>query len=303
MKAIYIQPQVERALQAGAPVVALESTVISHGFPYPENLETALAVEQAIREEGAIPATIAVLKGQVMVGLDRSQLEHFSHAKGIRKCSRRDLPITIGLGLDGATTVAGTMIVAHEAGIPIFSTGGIGGVHRGHPFDVSTDLEELARTEVIVVCAGAKAILDLPLTLERLETLGVPVLGYGTDEFPAFYSRSSGLPVDVRVDEPHEVARIARARQIAGIQGGLLVTVPVPLEDEWPAAEAEKVIAEATRQADELGVRGKALTPFLLARISELTGGRSQRANVSLLINNARVAAQIAVALASSRGE
>ena len=301
MKTLHISPEVEHALRAGTPVVALESTLISHGFSYPENLEIALAIEQAVREEDAIPATVAILEGEVTVGLDRNQIEYLAKAEGVRKCSRRDLPIAIGLGLDGATTVAGTMIVAHLAGIPVFATGGIGGVHRGHPFDVSTDLEELARTEVIVVCAGAKAILDLPLTLERLETLGVPVVGYGTDEFPAFYSRSSGLPVDVRVDEPHEVARIARARRIAGIKAGLLVTVPVPWEDEWPAEEAEKAVAEATRQADELGVRGKALTPFLLARISELTQGRSQRANVGLLINNARVAARIARELADSQ--
>ena len=301
MTAIYVQPKVERALRAGTPVVALESTLISHGFPYPDNLKTALAIEETVREGGATPATIAILKGQVTVGLDRSQLEYLAQAEGVRKCSRRDLPIAIGLGLDGATTVAGTMIVAREAGIPVFATGGIGGVHRGHPFDVSTDLEELSRTDVVVVCAGAKAILDLPLTLERLETLGVPVIGYGVDEFPAFYSRSSGLPVDVRVDGPHEVARIACARRVAGIRGGLLVAVPVPLEDEWPAEEAERVIAQATRLADELGIKGKALTPFLLARISELTGGRSQGANVSLLVNNARVAARISCALVDSR--
>lgn len=300
MEVLRIRSEVERALGVGAPVVALESTVICHGLPYPENLETALAVEEAVREEGAVPATIAVLRGQVTVGLDGPQLQYLSQAQGVRKCSRRDLPVAIGLGLDGATTVAGTMIVAHQAGIPVFATGGIGGVHRGHPFDVSADLEELARTEVVVVCSGAKAILDLPLTLERLETLGVPVIGYGTDEFPAFYSRSSGLPVDVRADGPREVASIARARRVMGTGGALLVTVPVPLEDEWPAEEAEEAIAAATRQADESDIRGKALTPFLLARITELTSGRSQRANVSLLINNARVAARIARALTGS---
>ena len=301
MKQAAIRADVDQALRMGLPVVALESSLISHGLPFPRNLETALAMQEAVRSEGATPATIAVLRGQVTVGLDYSQLEHLSKAKGVRKCSRRDLPIVVGMQLDGATTVAGTMVVARRVGIRVFATGGIGGVHRGHPFDVSADLQELARTGVIVVCSGAKMILDLPLTLERLETLGVPVVGYGTDEFPAFYSRGGGLPVDVRVDSPEEVAAIAGARATTGLTGGVLVVVPVPEEDELPVDEAENAIEEATRQADESNVAGKALTPFLLARVSELTGGRSIRANVSLLVNNARVAAAIARAMADSR--
>lgn len=289
-------PEVRAALETGGPVVALESTLITHGFPYPANVETALAMEHAIRDEGGVPATIAVLDGQITVGLNAEQIERLAALgqAGVRKCSRRDLPVVVGLRQHGATTVAGTMIVAHMAGIEVFATGGIGGVHRGHPEDVSADLIELGRTPITVVCAGAKSILDLPLTLEVLETQGVPVLGYGTDTLPAFYSRSSGLPVDQRVDTPEQVAAIVAARRKLGLQHGTLVTVPVPEEDALPADEAERAIAEATRLADKAGIHGKAVTPFVLAKVLELTGGRSQRANIAALVNNARVAAQIA---------
>ncbi len=281
------------------PIVALESTVISHGLPYPANLETAKRLEQVVREAGAEPRTIAVLKGKVKVGLTDEELEYLARAKGVRKISRRDLPISVGLGQDGATTVAGTMYLAARAGIAVFATGGIGGVHRGHPFDVSADLQELARTPVVVVCAGAKAILDLPATLEVLETMGVPVLGYRTDEFPAFYSRESGLPVDQRVESPEEVAAVYHAQRALGLPTGMLVTVPAPEEAEVPCEEIEPAIGQAVAEADEGGIKGKALTPFLLARISELTGGRSLRANLALLENNARVAAEIAKAIAA----
>lgn len=278
-------------------MVALESTLITHGLPRPKNLEVARALEATIRESEAVPATVAILGGQITVGLTEEQLVHLAEAEDVRKCSRRDLPIVVGRGEDGATTVAGTMMAAHMAGIRVFATGGIGGVHRGHPFDVSADLLELGRTPVTVVCAGAKAILDLPLTLEVLETQGVPVVGYGTNEFPAFYSRSSGLPVDVRCDTPEEVAAIVRARDALKLPGGILVAVPVPTEDELPASEAEDAIVRALAEAEAQGITGKAVTPFLLARVSGLTGEASLRANVALLLNNARVASAIAVAL------
>jgi len=292
-----LHDQVGEALAAGQPVVALESTLITHGLPYPDNLAAARAIEAAVRQAGAVPATIAILHGQITVGLDDPQLEYLATARNVRKCSRRDLGIAVARSLDGATTVAGTMIVAAMAGIQVFATGGIGGVHRGHPFDISADLQELGRTPVAVVCAGAKSLLDLPLTLEQLETRGVPVIGYGTDELPAFYSRSSGLPVDVRADTPEEVAAIVRARRALGLQGGELVTVPVPAADELPRAEAEAAIAQATQLADQAGVTGAAVTPFVLAQIASLTNGRSKRANIALLLNNAGVAARIAQAL------
>jgi len=281
------------------PTVALESTVISHGLPYPANLKTARRMERAVREAGAEPRTIAVLKGEVKVGLTWEELEYLARAKDVRKLSRRDLPIAVGLRQDGATTVAGTMYLAARAGIAVFATGGIGGVHRGHPFDVSADLQELARTPVVVVCAGAKAILDLPATLEVLETMGVPVLGYETDEFPAFYSRRSGLPVDQQVKSPEEVAEVYLAQRALGLPTGMLVTVPVPEEAEVPREEVEPAIERAVAEADEKGIKGKALTPFLLARISDLTGERSLKANLALLENNARVAARIALAINS----
>lgn len=289
--------EVQSALAAGRPVVALESTLITHGLPRPQNLEVARALEMAVRQADAVPATIAILGGGITVGLSDEQLAYLAEAEDVRKCSCRDLPIAVARGEDGATTVAGTMWVAHMAGIRVFATGGIGGVRRGHPFDVSADLTELGRTPVTVVCAGAKAILDLPLTLEVLETQGVPVIGYGTDEFPAFYTRSSGLPVDVRCDTPQEVAAIVRARDALGLPGGVLVTVPVPADDELPAAEAESAITRALAEAEAQGVTGKAVTPFLLARVSQLTGQASLRANVALLLNNARMASAIAIAL------
>ena len=292
-----VTPTVQEALEKSRPVVALESTVISHGLPYPTNLEVAQEMERVIRTEGATPATIAVLDGHVHVGLEMAHLERLAQGSEVHKVSRRDLSLVVGLGLDGATTVAATMYIAHQAGIELFATGGIGGVHRGHPFDVSTDLTELGRTPVTVVCAGAKAILDLSLTREVLETQGVPVIGYGSDEMAAFYSRSSGLPADARVDTPQEVARIILARRNLGLQSGMLVTVPVPLEDEIPFAQIEGAIDQATRAAETAGIVGAALTPFVLARLAEFTEGRSVRTNISLLCNNARIAARIAVAL------
>jgi pseudouridine-5'-phosphate glycosidase len=291
--------EVRQARAKGAPVVALESTLITHGLPYPVNVETARALEQEVRAAGAVPATIALLAGRIQVGLNDDQLLYLGRASTVRKCSRRDLAIAVARKQDGATTVAGTMLLAHRAGISVFATGGIGGVHRGHPFDISADIDELGRSPVTVVCAGAKAILDLPLTLEALETRGVPVVGYGTDDFPAFYSRSSGLPVDVRCDTPGEIADIMAARRALDLPAGLLVTVPVPADHELPAAEAERAIAQALQEADDQGIHGKNVTPFLLARVSVLTGERSRVANVALLRQNARVAGQIAVAAAT----
>ncbi len=290
-------PEVENALNEGKAIVALESTLITHGFPSPENVEVARKIEETVRNVGAIPATIAVLDGKITVGLTNDQLDYLGTAKNVRKCSRRDLPIAIARKEDGATTVAGTMIVAHRAGIQIFCTGGIGGVHRGHSYDESADLMELARTPMTVVCAGVKAILDLPITIEVLETRGVPIIGYQTDELPAFYSRQSGLPVDVRVETPREVVDIIRARQTLNLKTGSLVAVPVPEVDEWPAKAAQIVIDQALADAEAQGISGKAVTPFLLERVSDLSGARSKRANIALLLNNARVAAQIAQAL------
>jgi pseudouridylate synthase len=300
---LHPSPEVTAALQAGRAVVALESTLITHGLPYPINVETALAMESAVRAAGAIPATIAILGGRITVGLTRPEIEHLATrpAGAVRKCSRRDLPIAVARREDAATTVAGTMIIAHAAGIRVFATGGIGGVHRGAPFDVSADLLELGRTPVAVVCAGAKAILDLPLTLEVLETQGVPVIGLGTDTLPAFYSRSSGLPVDVTVATPAEVAAIIQAAAQLGARHGLLVTVPVPAADALAPELVEGAINHAIAEAEQQGVAGKRLTPFLLGRVAELTGGASRRANTALLINNARVGGEIAVALAGLR--
>jgi len=288
--------------------VALESTVISHGLPYPHNLRLALRLEEIVREGGAEPATVGIIAGEIIVGLSHAQIEHLATAQGVRKVSRRDLPIVVARKLDGATTVATTAWAAHRAGIQVFATGGIGGVHRStlHPpisnllsTDISADLPELAQTPIIVVCAGAKAILDLPATLEWLETHGVTVVGYGTDCFPAFYNRSSGLPVDARADSPEEVAALFRAQRALGLPCGMLVTVPVPEEYELPTNQMEAAIAQALGAAEAQGIKGKALTPFLLARISELTGEASLRANLALLENNAKVAARIAMALNS----
>lgn len=291
--------EVSAALKQQRAVVALESTLITHGLPYPANRDIALEMEQAVRDNGAVPATIAILNGAMTVGLSPAEIEKLAQTPpgAVRKCSRRDIPIAVGLGETAGTTVAGTMIIAHKAGITVFATGGIGGVHRGHPFDVSADLIELGRTPVTVVCAGAKSILDLPLTLEVLETQGVPVVGMGTATLPAFYSRSSSLPVDVYVDTPQQAAQIIRAAHDLNAQHGLIVAVPVPESEELPAASAEAAIEQATREADERGIHGKAVTPFVLSRVVELTGGKSMEANRALLVNNARVGAQIAAAL------
>ncbi len=296
---IYVSPEVAAALSAQRPVVALESTLITHGLPHPANVETALAMEAAVRAGGAVPATIAVLAGKITVGIARADIERLATqpAGSVRKCSRRDLPIAVARHEDAATTVAGTMIVAHLAGIRVFATGGIGGVHRGAPFDVSADLLELGRTPVAVVCSGAKSILDLPLTLEVLETQGVPVIGLGTTTLPAFYARSSGLPVDVTIQTAAEAAQIIVAAQRLGAQHGLLVTVPVPEQDAMPAEKMEDAIRRATDEAAAQNIHGKAVTPFVLGRVAELTEGESRRANIALLVNNARVAAEIAVAL------
>lgn len=298
-----IAAEIADALRGGGAVVALESTLITHGLPYPDNVTTAVAMEAAVRAGGAVPATIAILGGTITVGLTRGEIERLARlpAGSVRKCSRRDIPIAVARGEDAATTVAGTMIVAHAAGIRVFATGGIGGVHRGAPFDVSADLIELGRTPVAVVCAGAKAILDLPLTAEVLETQGVPIVGLGTDTLPAFYSRSCGLPVDVNVATPADAAAIVAAAGRLGAQHGVLIVAPVPAADELPAEKVESAIVQATAEATAQGVHGKRVTPFLLGRVAELTGGASRRANTALLINNANLAGQIAVALAGRK--
>jgi pseudouridine-5'-phosphate glycosidase len=301
MRSFHISPTVQAALRAQRPVVALESTLITHGFAYPRNIQVARQIEQAVRDAGAgaQPATIAVLGGRITIGLNEEELQYLATSKDARKCSVRDLGIVAGLGLDGSTTVAATMFVAGKAGIGVFATGGIGGVHRGHPFDVSADLTELSRTPVTVVCAGAKALLDLPLTFEHLETLGVPVIGYQTDEIPAFYSRGSGLRADACARSALEVAQIVRARRELGLPGGELVCVPVPRDAELPHDVAEQAILSAQQMADEQGIHGSASTPFLIDQIAKLTTGASVRANMALLLNNARVAAEIAAALTS----
>ncbi len=302
---LQFHPEVQAALANGEPLVALESTVITHGLPYPSNVETAVSMETAVRSGGATPATIAIIRGQIYVGLDRDQLEYLATRPDanayVRKCSRRDLPLAVAKSEDGATTVAGTMIVAHLADIELFATGGIGGVHRGHPFDVSADLSELGRTPVTVVSSGAKSILDLPATREVLETNGVAVIGYQTDELPAFFSRSSGLSVDARLDTPAEVAALIAARRTLGLQSGTLITAPAPAEAAMDEDAAEAAIAQATREADEHGIHGPAATPWLLRRVVELTNGRSLQANTALLQNNGRIAATIAVALAETK--
>jgi pseudouridine-5'-phosphate glycosidase len=297
---LHLSPSIEQALAVGAPVVALESTVMTHGLPYPQNVETALAMEAAVRSSGALPATIAVLGGRLAVGLSLDDIERLGRLAGsdsVRKCSRRDLPIAIACRQDGATTVAGTMIIAHLAGIELFATGGIGGVHRGHPFDISADLRELGKTPVTVVSSGAKSILDLAATREVLETEGVTVVGYGTDELPAFFARSSGLPVDVRLNSPTEVCELILARRRLGLNSGTLVAVPAPESASMDPQEAEAAAAQAAREADERGIYGAGATPWLLKRVVELTEGRSMAANTALLQNNGRVAAEIAVTL------
>jgi len=292
--------EVEAALDEGRPVVALESTIISHGMPYPQNLVVAGLVEDDIRAAGATPATAGVIEGVLRLGLDAEAKERLARGgEDVVKLSRRDLPIAVGLHWTGGTTVAATMLIAALAGVRVFATGGIGGVHRGAAttMDVSADLQELARTDVVVVCAGPKAILDLPLTLEYLETHGVPVLGFGTDKLPAFYTRDSGLSVDARVDSPEQVARIAAAKRDLGLAGGLLVAVPLPEESALPGDEVDAMIFSALASASREGVGGKRLTPFLLDALYEATGGRSLDANIALVRNNARIAAAVAVAL------
>jgi len=290
-----ISGEVAEAIARHAPVVALESTIVSHGMPYPENIETALKVERDVRDHGAVPATIAVIAGRVKVGLSESDLERIARGSDVMKLSRFDLPHAVAAGRDGATTVAATMLLARLADIRVFATGGIGGVHRGaeHTLDVSADLYELARTPVVVVCAGAKALLDLPKTLEMLETLGVPVVAYGCDEFPAFWSRGSGLPAPLRCDTPQGVASLVRAQRELRLGTGTLVANPIDAAAEIPGAEMEGYIETAVGQAREAGVAGKALTPWLLERIAALTGGRSLAANIALVRSNARLAAQV----------
>ena len=300
-KYLDIAPEVAEALAAGKPVVALESTIISHGMPYPQNVETALKVESIIRECGAVPATIAIIGGRLKAGLSKEEIDYLGRTgAGIPKASRRDLPVLVAQGKDGACTVTTTMMIADMAGIRVFATGGIGGVHRGaqETFDISADLEELANTSVMVVCAGAKAILDLGLTLEYLETKGVPVLGYGTDELPAFYTRSSGFGVDYRVDTPAQLAAMFKAQQELGMKGGMLVTNPIPEQYAMDKAVIDAAIEQAVAESKEQGIHGKATTPFLLAKIKDITGGSSLDANIQLVYNNAKLAAATACELA-----
>ena len=295
-----IQPEVAAALAAGHPVVALESTIISHGMPYPQNVETARRVEQVVRDNGAIPATIAIMDGRLKVGLDNDMLEALGRAgHRVTKCSRRDIPFVLAKRAMGATTVASTMIIAAMAKIRVFATGGIGGVHRGaqESFDISADLQELAQTPVAVVCAGAKSILDIGLTLEYLETQGVPVIGYQSEELPAFYTRESGFKVDYRLDSPPEVAEALRIKWDLGLAGGAVVANPIPSEFAMARADIDSAIAQALAEADEQGIKGKASTPFLLARVCELTGGNSLAANIQLVLNNAALGARIAGSL------
>ena len=299
-KYLDLAPEVAEALENGRPVVALESTIISHGMPYPKNVETAMLVEKTIRDNGAVPATIAVIGGRLKAGLSREEIEYLGKAgRAVAKASRRDLAALVAAGKDGATTVTTTMIIAHMAGIDIFATGGIGGVHRGAEttMDISADLEELGSTPVMVVCAGAKSILDLGLTLEYLETKGVPVIGYGTDELPAFYTRQSGFGVDYRADSPAQLASMFSAQKELGMKGGMLVTNPIPEEYAMDKAVIDAAIEQALRESVEQGVHGKETTPFLLARVVELTGGSSLESNIQLVLNNATLAAKTAAEL------
>jgi pseudouridine-5'-phosphate glycosidase len=301
-KYLTVSPEVRAALEDRRPVVALESTILAHGMPFPKNVETAWRVEQTIRAAGAIPATCAIIGGRLKAGLSRDEIERLGKAgASVPKASRRDLPYLVSNGLDGATTVASTMIIAALPGIRIFATGGIGGVHRGAAatFDISADLQELAHTPVAVVCSGAKSILDLQLTLEYLETFGVPVLGYQTDEFPAFYTRKSGLSVDYRMDTPESVARLLKTKWELGLDGGVVIANPIPTEYALDPGMMEKTITEALAQADGAGIKGKAITPFLLAAMEKLTSGQSLASNIELVCNNAVVAAGIAVCLAN----
>lgn len=296
---VHVSPEVRAALDGGRPLVALESTVLAHGLPRPRNLEVGLALEAEVRGAGAVPATVGVVGGTPRVGLSGAEVERMATAEGVLKLSTRDLPVAVARGADGATTVAATMWLAERAGVSVFATGGIGGVHRGDARDVSADLTELGRTRMVVVCAGAKAILDLPGTREALETAGVLVAGWRTDELPAFYSAGSGLPVDVRVESAAEAAALWRAHRELGTPGALLLCVPPPADRALDAEEVGGAIARALARAEEQGVRGKEVTPFLLRAVAEETGGRSLEANVALLRNNARVAAEVAAAIAA----
>ncbi len=299
-KYLDLSAEVAEAMAQGKPVVALESTIISHGMPYPQNVETALKVEAAIRECGAVPATIAIIGGRLKAGLSAEEIEYLGRmGRKVAKASRRDLPVLVARKMDGATTVTTTMIIAAMAGIKVFATGGIGGVHRGAEttMDISADLEELAKTPVMVICAGAKSILDLGLTLEYLETKGVPVIGFGTDELPAFYTRHSGFKVDYRLDTPEELAAAFRAKLEMGLEGGMLVTNPIPEEWSMDPSRINGAIDQALAEADAQGIHGKEVTPFLLARIKDLTGGDSLASNIQLVLNNARLAARTAALL------
>lgn len=298
-KYIDINPEIKAAIEAGKAVVALESTIISHGMPYPKNVETALAVEKIVRDNGAVPATIAIMDGKCKVGLTADEIESLGKSHDVVKTSRRDIPFIVAKGMTGATTVASTMIIASLAGIKIFATGGIGGVHRGaqETFDISADLQELAKTNVAVICAGAKSILDIGLTLEYLETQGVPVVGFGTDELPAFYTSKSGFSVDYRVDTPDELAQALKTKWDLGLDGGVVIANPIPQEYEMDPAVINKAIALAVKEAEEKGIKGKESTPFLLAKVKELTEGASLDSNIQLVFNNAKIGAQIAVEL------
>ena len=298
-----INPLVQEALLNNKPVVALESTIISHGMPYPKNVETALRVEQVIRDHGAIPATIGIIDGEPIVGMTPEEIEEFGKRKGILKASRRDLPVIYAKKLWAATTVASTMIIANQAGIEVFVTGGIGGVHRGaqETMDISADLQELAKTNVTVICAGAKAILDLPLTLEYLETMGVPVLGFKTNELPAFYTAHSGLKVDYAIDNYQEAGRIILEKRKNNLNGGILITNPIPEEFAMDSKVINDAIEKALKMADEQGIKGKETTPFLLKNIVELTGGDSLESNIQLVLNNAAVGAEISKEVCKQR--
>ena len=294
-----IKPEVAKAMEEGVPVIALESTIISHGMPYPKNVETALAVEDVIRKGGAVPATIGIIEGRIKIGLTRDEIEYMATAENVLKVSRRDFPLVISQKGDGATTVAGTMIAANMAGIRLFVTGGIGGVHRGagESHDISADLDELKMTDVTVICAGVKSILDIAGTLEYLETAGVPVITYGADEFPAFYSRRSGFAAECRMDDPAAIAALINTKEKMGLKGGVLVACPLPEEDEIPFEKMDVVIQEALKECEEKKITGKRITPFLLSRVKDLTEGKSLEANIKLVLNNAAVGAAIAVNL------
>ena len=296
---IDIKPEVKAALDEGKVVIALESTIIAHGMPYPKNIETALEVEEVIRSKGAVPATIGIIKGRIKVGMTKEEIEYLAKAEHVVKVSRRDFPLIVAKGLDGATTVAGTMIIAEQVGIQLFVTGGIGGVHRGaaESFDISADLEELKQTNVVVICAGVKSILDIGATIEYLETGGVPIITFGSDEFPAFYSRRSGFPAECRMDDPREIAELIMAKSSMGLKGGMLVACPISPEHEIDFESMDLTIRQAIKESEEKGITGKRITPFLLDKVKELTEGRSLEANIQLVLNNAKVGGEIASAM------